>query len=104
MPNTSHEEQMSKMIRYVVTNEIGCEIVESFLRFIRFYKKTGEALFDDIISIILQNNLSLDNCQSQSYDNGANMAGKSKGVEAKILSKNDLAVFIPCSVHCLNLV
>uniref|UniRef100_A0A2S2PS81 Zinc finger MYM-type protein 1 n=1 Tax=Schizaphis graminum TaxID=13262 RepID=A0A2S2PS81_SCHGA len=104
-PDTSHEEQMSKMIRYVVANENGCEIVESFLGFIRVYKKTGETLSEDIInSIILQNYLSLNDCRGQSYDNGANMTGKSKGMQAKILSKNDLAVFIPCSAHCLNLI
>jgi len=102
-PDTSHEEQMSKMIRYVVANENGCEIV-SFLGFIRVYKKTGEALSEDIINSILQNDLSLDDCRGQSYDNGANMAGKSKSVQAKILSKNDLAVFISCSAHCLNLI
>ncbi|KAL4153931.1 hypothetical protein QTP88_001764 [Uroleucon formosanum] len=79
-PDTSHEEQMSKMIRYVVANENGCEIVESFLGFIRVYKKTSEALSEDIINSILQNDLSLDDCQGQSYDNGANIAGKSKGV------------------------
>ncbi|KAL4154154.1 hypothetical protein QTP88_001987 [Uroleucon formosanum] len=75
-PDTSHEEQMSKIIRYVVANENGCEIVESFLGFIRVYKKTGEALSEDIINSILQNDLSLNDCRGQSYDNGANMAGK----------------------------
>lgn len=95
---------MSKMIRCVVTNENGCEIVESFLGFIRVHKKTGEALSEDIINSILQNDLSLDDSRGQFYDNGANMAGKSKGVQVKILPKNDLAFFIPCSAHCLNFV
>lgn len=57
-PDTSHVEQMSKMIRYVVINENGCEIVESFLGFIRVHQKTGEALSEDIINSILQNDLS----------------------------------------------
>lgn len=48
--------------------------------------------------------MSLDDCRGQSYDNEANMVGKSKGVLAKIISKNDLAVFIQCSAHCLNLI
>jgi len=42
---------MSKMICYiVVTNESGCEIVESFL-FV-FTKKTDEALSEDIINSV----------------------------------------------------
>lgn len=46
----------------------------------------------------------MENCRGQSYDNGANMAGKYKGVQSRILEKNDLAYFVPCAAHTLNLV
>ncbi|KAL4098653.1 hypothetical protein QTP88_023213 [Uroleucon formosanum] len=39
----------------------------------------------------------------QAYDNEANMAGKYKGVQAKIMEKNSLTTFIPCFAHSLNL-
>lgn len=43
-------------------------------------------------------------CRGQGYDNGANMSGKIKGVQAQILKKNNLATFSPCASHTLNLV
>ena len=43
-------------------------------------------------------------CRGHGYDNGANMAGKYKGVQSKIMSANDLAIFVPCAAHTLNLV
>jgi len=52
-PGTTQEEQMSK-------------IVERFLGCIRVRKKTGEALSEDNINSIIQNDLSLDDCCGQS--------------------------------------
>lgn len=31
------------------------------------------------------------------------MSGKYRGVQAQIQRKNDLAIYIPCASHCLNL-
>lgn len=47
--------------------------------------------------------MSLDNCRGQCYDNGANMAGRYKGVQARILELNKYALFSPCAGHSLNL-
>lgn len=44
------------------------------------------------------------NCRSQGYDNGANMRGRNKGVQARILSQERRALFMPCGCHSLNLV
>ena len=38
------------------------------------------------------------------YDNGANMRGKNKGVQARLLQLNPRALFVPCGAHTLNLV
>jgi len=103
-PDISHEEQMSQVIRYVVVNENGCEIVESFLGFLQVFKKTGEAITEDILRSLSNHSIDLSYCRGQSYDNGANMAGKWKGVQARISSINSLARFIPCTAHSLNLV
>ena len=43
-------------------------------------------------------------CRGQSYDNGANMKGKHKGVQARLLEINPCALFVPCGAHTLNLV
>jgi len=95
---------MSQVIRYVVVNENGCEIVESFLGFLQVFKKTGEAITEDILRSLSNHSINLSYCRGQSYDNGANMAGKWKGVQARISSINSLARFIPCTAHSLNLV
>ncbi|CAH2315661.1 zinc finger MYM-type 1-like [Pelobates cultripes] len=46
----------------------------------------------------------IDNSSGQGYDNGTNMAGKTNGVQSKILNINPRAVFVPCGCHCRNLV
>ncbi|XP_025413811.1 uncharacterized protein LOC112685953 [Sipha flava] len=102
--NISHEEPMSQVIRYVIVNENGCEIVESFLGFLQVFKKTGEAITEDILRSLSNHSIDLSYCRGQSYNNGGNMAGKWKGVQARISSKNSLARFIPCTAYSLNLV
>lgn len=48
--------------------------------------------------------LSVTNCRGQGYDNGANMRGCNKGVQARILQLERRALFMPCGCHSLNLV
>jgi hypothetical protein len=52
---------------------------------------------------IEQDGPDIKNTRGQSYDHGANMAGKYKGVQVRILQVNEAAKFIPCSAHSLNL-
>ena len=56
-----------------------------------------------LCKVLETNDIDLQNCRGQGYDNGANMAGQYKGVQATILEKNPQAVFSPCSTHSLNL-
>lgn len=51
----------------------------------------------------MKHGLDIQNCRGQGFDNGANMAGK-YGVQVHIGQLNDLAKFVPCSAHRLNLV
>lgn len=48
--------------------------------------------------------IDLTDCRGQGYDNGSNMSGKVKGVQAQIIKVNPLATFSPCALHTLNLV
>lgn len=41
-------------------------------------------------------------CRGQGYDNGANISGKVKGVQAHILQRNPLATYSLCASHSLN--
>lgn len=48
-PDIAHEKQMTQVVRYVVkNNDNDCEIMESFLKCIRVYTKTEEALKEEI--------------------------------------------------------
>ena len=48
--------------------------------------------------------LSFKNCRGQGYDNGANMAGKYQGVQARLKEINEHAQFVPCAAHSPNLI
>ena len=60
----------------------------------------------DLVFNYLTTDLQIDfrKCRGQSYDNAANMAGRYKGMQQKIIEKNRFARFIPCAAHSLNLV
>lgn len=65
---------------------------------------TGESLSNLILKRLEEFNLLFEDCRGQSYDNGANMKGKSKGVQARLLKQNPRALFVSCGSHTLNLV
>ncbi|XP_072135882.1 zinc finger MYM-type protein 1-like [Mobula birostris] len=102
----AHREQMSEGVRYV---EIDFErktvrVRESFLGFIQIRQKDAESLVEDILKQLEKDEMELQDCQSQCYDNAAVMAGHRSGVHQRISEKNNLAVFVNCDNHSLNLV
>lgn len=103
-PDVSHTEQMSQVIRYVKRTGDVCEIKESFIDFIEVAGKTGEDICQQILEKLAIDDLDIGQCRGQSYDNGSNMAGIYKGVQARIAERNALAKFVPCLAHSLNLV
>ena len=102
-PDASRTEQMSEILRYVKCSKAGCEVKESFIDFIPTDEKTGEYLAAEILDKLESDGLNIQNCRGQCYDNGANMRGKNKGVQARISTVNKLARFTPCLAHSLNL-
>lgn len=96
--------QMAQIIRYVLIEDGKCSVEESFIDFIQTNKKTGSGLADEITKKIKNDGLRLSDCRGQAYDNGANMAGIYRGVQALILQQNEYATFLPCAAHSLNLV
>ncbi|XP_044766148.1 uncharacterized protein LOC123322270 [Coccinella septempunctata] len=95
-PDVSHTEQMSQVIRYLKRTESGYEIKESFIDFLEVDGKTGEYISQRILDKLQADDLDVEKCRGQSYDNGSNMAGIYKGVQSRILRMNELAVFVPC--------
>ena len=51
-------------------------------------------------------NITFGDCRGRSDDNEANMRGKNKGVQARLLEKSTRALYhyVPCGAHTLNLV
>ena len=105
-PDQAHCEQMSEVVRYV---EVDFErktvrIRESFLSFIQISQKDAESLVKAILRQLEQDKMELQDCRPQCYDNAAVMTGHRSGVQQRICEKNNLALFLNCDNHSLNLV
>lgn len=95
---------MSQIIRYVEIINGKSFIRESFIDFIITKEKTGQGLTNEIINKLKSDGLKIQDCRGQGFDNGANMAGRYNGVQAKINQINQYVRFVPCASHNLNLI
>ncbi|XP_023696751.1 zinc finger MYM-type protein 1-like isoform X1 [Paramormyrops kingsleyae] len=102
-PDVNHTEHLSVLIRIVTLGE-DPQVKEHFMGFLEADEFTGQSLATLILQRLDDWQISFDDCRGQSYDNGANMRGKSQGVQATLLQKNPRAFFVPCGAHTLNLV
>ena len=66
-------------------------------------KKKGADIANLILNVLHEKGLDIKNCRGQGYDNGSNMAGIYKGVQALIKQKNPQGVYLPWAAHRLNL-
>ncbi|XP_047135316.1 zinc finger MYM-type protein 1-like [Hydra vulgaris] len=104
-PDVSHKEQMSIILRSVTcTSRVGINISENFFGYLTVNDTTGKGLLDAFLNQAKKWDLNILDCRGQSYDNGANMKGKLKGVQARLLEMNPKAIYVPCANHSLNLV
>lgn len=104
-PDISHMEQNVILLRYVANKEDDqWEIIERFLQFKAFNGKTGREISEMILKTLEEHSIDISDCRGQGFDNGANMSGKVKGVQAEIKKINPLATYSPCASHSLNLV
>lgn len=102
-PDTSHTEQTTFILRFVLDCESSFKIVERFLSFVACNKKTGRDIANLIIGEMEKHKIPLADCRGQGYDNGANMAGIYNGAQAIIRELNQFAIFSNCGAHSLNL-
>ncbi|XP_065645780.1 zinc finger MYM-type protein 1-like [Hydra vulgaris] len=102
-PDVSHKEQLSILLRCLKINHEEVQTEEFFCGFFHIFDSTGSALVETFLNLLAEYNLDLMNCRGQSYDNGANMRGQYKGVQALIKEKNPRALHVPCANHTFNL-
>lgn len=102
-PDISHNEQLSVVVRFV-SLEGKPHIMEHFMGFLEAEESTGQHLASMILKRLEELKIPFMDCRGQSYDNGANMKGKNKGVQSRLLEMNPRALFVPCGAHSLNLV
>ncbi|XP_067127426.1 uncharacterized protein [Centruroides vittatus] len=105
-PDQAHREQMSEVARYVEVEfeRKSVRVRESFLGFIQISQKDAGSLVDEILKQLGKDDMDLQDCRSQCYDNAAVMAGHRTGVRQRISEKNNLTIFVNCDNHSLNLV
>lgn len=97
----SHIDQLSFCVRYIDEMFI---IQERFLLFTDITASDSESLFITLNKILTTLGLDLKLIRSQSYDGAANMSGKISGLQTRVKQENDLALYVHCCAHNLNLV
>ena len=102
-PDSSHQEQMTIIVRYLKLSYNFVTIEESFLGFLNVDDTSGKGLFDITLEELKSLGLEIDDMCGQGYDNGANMKGKHQGVQKRFLDINPRAFYTPCCCHSLNL-
>jgi hypothetical protein len=99
-PDISHVDQLTCVLRYVLPSGP----VERFLTFLNMCGHSGRELADSLLEYLKTNDIDIADCRGQSYDNASNMSGKYNGMQAIIRQHCNLAVYVPCVAHSLNLV
>lgn len=98
-PDEAHIDQLTIVVRYIEKSMPK----ERFLTFLPNCGHTGDATAKALLKFLGDHDIDILDCRGQSYDSTPNMSGKYKGMQALILEKNKLSVFVPCC-HSLNLV
>lgn len=81
------------------------QVKEHSMNFLKAEASTGEELFTLILKRLEDLNISFEDCRGSHMTNmRANMKGKKKGVQARLLAINPRALFVQCAVYYLNLV
>lgn len=97
----SHVDQLVIVFRYIERNG---DPVERFLTFLPNQCHKGIEMFQGLTNILEKNNLRIQDCRGQSYDNASPMSGKFQGLQSRVKGVNKFAAWVPCFGHSLNLI
>ncbi|XP_013794338.1 uncharacterized protein LOC106478345 [Limulus polyphemus] len=102
MPDISHVDQLTFIVRYVGSHG---RPIERFINFVEVHSHKAENLANVVKDVITEDlGLDISSLHGQGYDNASNMADAYSGLQARIKELNELAHFVPCAAHSLNLV
>uniref|UniRef100_A0ABD2WW43 DUF4371 domain-containing protein n=1 Tax=Trichogramma kaykai TaxID=54128 RepID=A0ABD2WW43_9HYME len=99
-PYITHTDQLTFILRYV--SEEGP--IERFLMFIPIEGHKAEYLTEVVTDFLSTNDIDINDCRGQSYDNASNISNIYKGLQARLKQVNKYANYMPCAAHSLNLV
>ena len=103
IPDSSHVEHTTFLLRYIVRHESRLEIVERFLKYVDCNDKTGSEIAPKIIETFESHAIPLADCRTQGYDIAARMSGKYSGAQVIIKELYPTAILSPCGCHKHNL-
>ncbi|KAK3211464.1 hypothetical protein Dsin_016170 [Dipteronia sinensis] len=103
IPDSSHEEQMTLILRCVNVSTSPIKVEGFFITFVKVVETTGESLFNSLKSLLGSYELDFNNVRGQGYDNSSNMKGQNKGVQSRVIRECPRAFYTPCGSHSLNL-
>lgn len=97
--DAGHVDQLTIVFRYIENDTP----VERFLQFLSNQGHKAQDMFHGLTNVLKENNISINDCRGQSYDNASPMSGKLNGLQALVVKENPLAIWVPCFAHSLNL-
>ncbi|XP_046564478.1 uncharacterized protein LOC124273284 [Haliotis rubra] len=102
--DVSIHEQLSLCLRFL-DKDLNRQLVirEEFVGFRHAESLKGEAICELLLQFLDDLGLDVQNVRAQCYDGAANMAGKFKGVQARIREIVPDANYVHCKAHALNL-
>uniref|UniRef100_A0A5B7B014 Putative zinc finger MYM-type protein 1-like n=1 Tax=Davidia involucrata TaxID=16924 RepID=A0A5B7B014_DAVIN len=98
--DVSSKEQMTVVLRYVDKRGI---VLERFLGIVHVIDTTALSRKATIESLFSKHGLSSSRIRGQSYDGASNMQGEFNGLKTLIMKENELAFYIHCFAHQLQL-
>ncbi|GJS33589.1 zinc finger MYM-type protein 1-like protein [Tanacetum coccineum] len=99
--DVTKKEQMAIVFQYVNKNGL---VKESLVSIIKVKETSSSYLKSSIDTFVAKNHLSLKQLRGQGYDGASNMHDEFNGLKAKILEENNLAYYVHCFAHQLQLV